>query len=96
MDEKKFNICNLAMDTIILKITALNHPGAARILREIKMNDEDLSESRIALSLDDLYEYAILMEPNDEDNETFKKVIEAYMKALPNVEVYKQLYNWKI
>ena len=96
MDEKKFNICNLAMDAIILKITALNHVGAARILREIKMNDEDLSESHIALALDDLYEYAILMEPDDEDTELFKKVIEGFMKALPNVDKYKQLYNWSI
>ena len=96
MDEKKFSICNLAMDTIILKITALNHVGAARILREIKMEDEDLTEKTIALELNDLYEYAILLEPDDKDIESFKNVIEAFMKALPNVEKYKQIYNWSI
>ena len=96
MDEKKFSICNLAMDVIILKISALTNVYVRDILIQIKMNDEDLSESRIALALDDLYEYAILMEPDDEDNETFKKVIEAFMNTLPNVEEYKQLYNWSI
>lgn len=96
MDEKKFSICNLAMDAIILKIAALTNGWVRDILTQIKMNDEDLSESRIALSLDDLYEYAILMEPNDKDIEPFKKVIEAFMMELPNVEKYKQLYNWSI
>lgn len=96
MDEKKFNICNLAMDTIILKIAALKTKKVEKILREIQMNDEDLSESHIALSLDDIYEYAILQEPDDKDLESFKAVIKAFMMELPNVEEYKKLYNWKI
>ena len=96
MDEKKFNICNLAMDAIVLKIAALKNKQVELILREIKMNDEDLSEKGIALALDDLYEYAVLLEPNDEDIKPLQAVIEAFMMELPNVEIYKKLYNWNI
>ncbi|KKM91608.1 hypothetical protein LCGC14_1226800 [marine sediment metagenome] len=96
MDEKKFTICNLAMDSIILKIAALKTKKVKIILQEIKMDDEDLAESRIALELDDLYEYGVLQEPDDKDVEPLKDVIEAMMKELPNMEEYKKLYNWDI
>ena len=99
MDEKKFTICNLAMDSIILKIAALKTKKVKIILQEIKMDDEDLAESRIALELDDLYEYGVLQEPDDNDVEplnNLKDVIEAMMKELPNMEEYKKLYNWDI
>ena len=96
MNEKKFNICNLAMDAIILKIAALKNKKIEKLLREIKMNNEDLSENRIALSLDDLYEYAILLEPDDKDLKPFKAVIEAVMLELPNAKKYQQLYNWNV
>ena len=88
----------MAIDSITLKIIALdgNNNNVRSVLKSIKMNDEDLSESRIALELDDLYEHAILLEPDDEDIEPFKAVVEALMMELPNVEKYKQLYNWKI
>ena len=96
MDEQKFNICNLAMDTIILKIAALKNKSVENILRQTLITDKDLSEKSIALALDDLYEFGILQEPDDEDIKLFKKVIEAFMMELPNVEEYKKLYNWNI
>jgi len=94
MNEYKFSVCNLAMDTIILKIAALKTKKVELILKEIKMNDEDLSEDRIALELDDLYEFAILQEPDDEDYEALRNVIQAFMNELPNAEMYKKKYNW--
>ncbi|KKN90810.1 hypothetical protein LCGC14_0223930 [marine sediment metagenome] len=96
MEEQKFSVCNLAMDTVILKIAALKSKGVESILREIQMNDEDLTEGRIALELDDIYEYCVLKEPSDPDQPYMEKIVKAFMIELPNSDDYIKLYNWDI
>lgn len=94
MDERKFTTCNLALDTVVLKIASLRSEYVKNILKEIKMSEEDLSEKTIALELDDIYEYCVLLEPGDEDQPSMKDVVDAFMKELPHYDEYNKIYGW--
>lgn len=96
MEEQKFNVCNLALNTIVLKIAALKNETVKRLLYSVKMNDEDLSEEMIALDLDDIYEFGILREPDDKCNELMNNLVKALMTELPNLEIFKKKYNWEV
>ena len=102
MDERKFTICNLSVEMLVLKIATLKSEVIKNTLQDImitigskKYEDEYLSESIIALELDDIYEFGCLTEPDDKDINILQPLIEALMTELPNYEDYKKKYNWK-
>ena len=96
MDEKKFTLCELAVETLVLKVGALKpeNESARKILKYLRFKEEDWTEERVAMELDDIYEHCVLKEPDDEDNKILEELIKALRKELPNYEEYKKIYNW--
>lgn len=97
MEDRKFNVCNLALDTVLIKMLALgNYDMAKTVLKDIQMKEEDITEKTIALEIDDVYEECVLREPDDPDSPLLEEIIKVLIEELPNKEDYKKLYNWDI
>ena len=103
MNEQKFSIINLSIEMIILKIMAIKSDEFKTRLKGLygmsninPLTDEDLSEDRVALELDDIYEYGVLLDIDTDDKDVViqKNLVEGLMRELPNFEEYKIRYGW--